>query len=122
MDGNSKEMLFEVSGIVAEGDHKATSLGYPTANIDCGDAIPSGIYAGNVLWCGNTYPAAVYKESGKKVVEAHLLDFSGNLYGETLTIRAFHTVRDGKAFPNQEELIAAIADDIATIKKLCSQE
>ena len=123
MEENSKKTtLFEVSGVVVKGDCKATALGYPTANIGCEDTIPGGIYAGNVLWNGNTYPAAVYKENGKGIVEAHLLNFSGSLYGETITLRAFQKVRDGKAFPSQEELVVAIADDIATIKKLCSQE
>ena len=56
------------------------------------------------------------------MIEAHLLDFSQSLYGEMLIFRAFQKVRDSKKFSSKEELVAAIAQDIATVKKLCSQE
>ncbi len=122
MEETTKINLFEVSGIVVEGKKKATELGCPTANIACGDDIPSGIYAGRVVWKDIAYPAALYKEDGKGVIEAHLLDFSEVLYGETLIFRAFSKVREVKKFTSKEDLIAAIANDIATVKKLCSQE
>jgi FAD synthase len=122
MKDNDKTTLFEISGVVVAGEKKATKLGYPTANIACGNDVPSGIYAGEVVWNGAAHPAALYKGNEKNVIEAHLLDFSGTLYGETLTFRAFHKIRNMKIFPDQATLIAAIANDITTIKKLCSQE
>jgi riboflavin kinase/FMN adenylyltransferase len=122
MDGNKKSFLFEISGAVVEGKKKATALGYPTANIVCESDVPGGIYAGDVTWKGISYPAAIYKEDRKNIIEAHLLDFSGNLYGEALTFRAFQKIREVKTFASQEGLVAAIAHDIETIKKLCSQE
>jgi riboflavin kinase/FMN adenylyltransferase len=122
MEEAQKTVLFEVSGTVFAGQKKATALGYPTANIICDSDVPSGIYVGEAIWKNTTYSAALYKEDGKDAIEAHLLDFSGNLYGETLTLRARHKIRDVKKFPNQKELIAVIAADIATIKKICSRE
>lgn len=122
MDAHATAPLFEATGIVIAGDRKAAALGYPTANIPCPDGIPSGIYAGEAVWHAVSYPAALYKEEGRDVLEAHLLGFSGNLYGEALTLRARHKVRDGRKFPDEASLVAAIADDIASIRKLCSQE
>ena len=113
-------ILFEVEGIVQKGDGKGKKLGFPTANIPCADSVPSGIYAGEVVWKGISYPAAIYKEEGKGVVEAHLLNFSGNLYGETLKVIARAKVRDVKKFSNEQELIAAISQDIENIRNLLS--
>ncbi len=114
-------ILFNVEGIVQQGEKKGKELGFPTANLSCDDSIPSGIYAGEVAWKGTVYPAALYKEDAKNVVEAHLFDFSGDLYGEKLTILAYQKVRDVKMFPGREELIEAISKDIADVKK-CLQE
>ena len=122
MKESDEKYLFEANGNVINGKKEATKLGYPTANINCKDDIPSGIYAGAVTWRNDIYPAAIYKKDGDNMVEAYLLDFSGNLYGQSITIRAFHKVRDVKIFPNKDELTTAIAQDIATIKNLCSQE
>jgi riboflavin kinase/FMN adenylyltransferase len=122
MEKKGETVLFEVSGIVAEGKKEATELGYPTANIACERDVPSGIYAGSVVWNGIAYPAAIYKEDGENVIEAHLLDFSGNLYGEALVFRVARKVRDVKKFSSEKDLIAGIAQDIATIKKLCLRE
>lgn len=109
-------LLFTIEGVVQMGDKKGSMLGYPTANIPCDTSIESGIYAGEVVWKGIAYPAAIYKEGGKNVVEAHLLDFSGTLYGERMTLRAYYKVRDVKTFSKKEDLIAAIAKDIINVK------
>ena len=114
--------VFHIEGIVQKGDGKGKELGFPTANIPCADSVPSGIYAGEVIWKGIPYPAAVYKEDGKGVVEAHLLDFSGDLYGETLKVIAHTRVRDAKVFPNEKELIAAIKKDIENIRKYSNEK
>jgi FAD synthase len=115
-------VLFKIEGIVQKGNGDASKLGFPTANLSCNDSIPSGIYAGEVIWKGVTYPAALYKENGKDSLEAHLLDFSGDLYGENMTFSAHKKIRDVKIFPTKEALIAAISHDIVDIKKLCSRE
>lgn len=117
-----RAVIFMVKGVVEKGKKEANGLGFPTANIPCETGAPSGIYAGEVIWKNATYPAALYKEDGKNVVEAHLLDFSGNLYGQELTFIARKKMREVKKFPEKKELAAAIAQDIKDIKALCSQE
>jgi riboflavin kinase/FMN adenylyltransferase len=113
--------LFTVEGVTQRGTQKSTKLGYPSANIPCPGSLPGGIYAGEVLWEGVAHPAAVYKEERKGMLEAHILDFSGDLYGEKLIVIAREKVRGVKKFPNDRELAAAIAQDIADVRKLCSR-
>ena len=113
--------LFTVTGIVQKGKGEGRALGFPTANVPCMRTLPSGIYRGEVLWGKTIYPSAVYKEESKDVIEAHLLDFEGDLYGETLTITAHEKIRDVVRFTTRDELIAAIQKDIASIKK-CLRE
>jgi riboflavin kinase/FMN adenylyltransferase len=113
--------LFEAVGIVQRGKGEGRALGFPTANVPCAPALPSGIYRGEVVWKGTQYPAAIYKEENKSIVEAHLLDFDGNLHGETLEVRAFEKIRDTIAFREREKLIAAIEKDIMHIKQ-CLRE
>jgi len=115
-------IIFKVEGTVMMGNKKGSELGFPTANIVSTGLIPDGIYAGEAVRKGITYPAAIYKDGSKDIVEAHLLDFSDNLYGEVLTIVAYHKVRDSRTFADEKELISAISKDIEEIKKLCSQE
>lgn len=121
---NMKEqtIIFKAEGIVLEGNKKGNKLGFPTANLFCTDSVPGGIYAGEVIWKGIAYPAAIYKSNAKDIIEAYLLDFSDNLYGEAITIIGHHKVRESCAFPNKEELIAAISKDVEDIRKICSQE
>ncbi len=127
-------VLFKIYGVVLEGKKKGSKLGFPTVNISCdnsiygehggfdklaaGRTIPSGIYAGEAIWKGISHPAAIYKSDEKDTIEAHLLDFSDNLYGETITIIAEQKIRDSRFFPSREELIAAISKDIEDIKKI----
>ncbi|MBI2623405.1 MAG: riboflavin kinase [Candidatus Liptonbacteria bacterium] len=117
------KVLFEVTGIVVRGKGEGRALGFPTANVPCARAFPSGIYRGEVLWGKTMYPAAIYKEENKEVIEAHLLDFTADIYGETLTIAAHEKIRDAAAFRTRDELIAAIQKDIAYIRncKVCAK-
>ena len=73
-----------------------------------------GIYAGSALG----RPAAVsigtnpHYGGGARRVEAYLLDFDGDLYGERLVVELWERLRDEAAFGSEEELVAAIADDV----------
>ena len=113
----AQEKIFSAEGVVQKGDGRGAQLGFTTANIPCGGEMPSGIYAGEVVWKGVTYPAAIYKEDGKSLIEAHLLDFSRNLYAETIKIIAHQKIRDVKKFPSEKELITAIKEDIEKIRQ-----
>ena len=114
-----RETIFSVRGRVRKGEGKGTALGFPTVNIPCPANIPSGIFAGEVWWRGRKYPAALYKNTTKEILEAHILDFSGNVYGEEIRITAFKKIRDTQQFADTDLLIAVISEDIKAITKLC---
>ncbi|ANN16560.1 riboflavin kinase [Amycolatopsis orientalis] len=116
---------FVVRGQVEKGDQRGRELGFPTANIALRDQdgqIGDGVWAG---WAeradGTRIAAAVsvgrrptyYGADGYRLVEAHLLDFAGDLYGETLTVWLGHHLREQEAYPSSEALIVALTKDIA---------
>ncbi len=114
---SSRNFLFRVKGIVQRGGRKGSELGFPTANLRVKQSVPSGIFAGEATRKGIAYPAAIYKEDGRNVVEAHLIDFSGALYGEQLIVVAYEKMREVKKFESKKGLIAAIARDVKKIKR-----
>ena len=118
---------YAISGHVVEGDRLGHKLGFPTANLDATNLIlpPNGVYSGCTKLKGQFYRVALNigfrptVATGKPQlrVEAHLLDFSGELYGEDLEIEIGEKLRDEKKFSSQVELRAQIALDIAEVKK-----
>ena len=118
---------YAISDRVVEGDRLGHKLGFPTANLDATNLIlpPNGVYSGCTKLKGQFYRVALNigfrptVATGKPQlrVEAHLLDFSGELYGEDLEIEIGEKLRDEKKFSSQVELRAQIALDIAEVKK-----
>jgi riboflavin kinase / FMN adenylyltransferase len=116
--------LFE--GEVVPGDKRGRELGMPTANLVPDDAYVTpghGVYAG---WA-NGHPTAVNVgvrptfETGRGlVVEAHLLDFDGDLYGETLRIAFLERLRGEKRFDSVEELVAQMNRDVEDARRITS--
>jgi riboflavin kinase/FMN adenylyltransferase len=121
----------EVRGVVDKGDGRAGSLlGYPTANL----AIPpdillpaDGIYAGRYLRPdGSAVPAAIslgrrptfYPDGGPRLLEAHLLDFAGDLYGEPGRVRFVARIRDEEHFESVEALVARMGVDVEVTRRL----
>lgn len=105
------------TGIVAEGSKRAAALGFPTLNIALGDSSVSGIYAARVKAGGKEYTAAAFADQRRKILEAHLLDFSGNLYGKEVAITLCRKIRDNKIFADDEELREAIASDAKAVRE-----
>lgn len=114
---------YEVRGIVAHGDKRGRELGFPTANVSVpGDILlpADGIYAG---WLGRavgtTLPAALslgrrptfYIEAHASLLEAHVLDFDGDLYDEHVRVRFVERLRGEERFDSVEELAAQIQRD-----------
>jgi riboflavin kinase / FMN adenylyltransferase len=107
----------EVEGIVVRGDGRGRELGFPTANLDVPRDLlvpPDGVYAG---WAGERRAAVSigtnpHFDGVERRVEAHLLDFDGDLYGERLLVEIWAPLRDQRRFDSLEELVAAIGDDI----------
>jgi riboflavin kinase/FMN adenylyltransferase len=116
--------LFE--GEVVEGDRRGRELGMPTANIVPDDALVSpghGVYA---AWA-HGYPAAVsvgvrptFDTGRGLLVEAYLLDFDGDLYGQTLRIAFLERMRGEKRFESVDDLVAQMRVDVADARAIAS--
>jgi riboflavin kinase/FMN adenylyltransferase len=119
----------QVRGLVVHGDGRGRAeLGFPTANVDVPPeiALPGvGIYA-----CryerpdGSVHGAAVsvghrptfHTPKGAPLLEAFLLDFDGDLYGETAKVSFVDRLRDEQRFDSAEELVAQMAEDVAAAR------
>jgi riboflavin kinase/FMN adenylyltransferase len=107
----------EVEGPVVGGDQRGGTLGFPTANLAADPAllVPAhGIYAGAALDHRAAVSIGVNPHYGgrERRVEAFLLDFHGDLYGQTLRIELWKRLRDERAFASEEDLIRQIALDV----------
>jgi riboflavin kinase/FMN adenylyltransferase len=112
----------ELSGLVVHGDHRGRLLGFPTANLDLTREqvpLPNGIYAGETLGHRAAISIGVNPHYGGTTlkVEVHLLDFDGDLYGQVLPVEVWEFLRDERAFSSEQELVEAIADDVAAARR-----
>jgi riboflavin kinase/FMN adenylyltransferase len=117
---------FMLEGEVVEGDHRGEKLGFPTANIVPDDALACpghGVYAA----FANGGPAAVNVgvrptfETGRGLlVEAHLIDFEGDLYGRDLRVAFVKRLRGERRFPSVEELISQMKIDVEDARNVCA--
>ncbi len=106
------------TGIVQQGEKRASGLGFPTINISLEDTEVSGIYAAHVKIGGEEYAAAAFADPKRKLLEAYMLDFPPReLYGEEVTIELFEKIRGSEMFENDTKLRAAIAADIENVRK-----
>jgi len=108
----------EVDGTVVEGDRRGHTLGFPTANLALapGLLVPAlGIYAGSALGHRAAISIGTNPHYGgtERRVEAFLLDFDGDLYGQRLVVELWERLRDEAAFGSEAELVAAIENDVA---------
>jgi riboflavin kinase / FMN adenylyltransferase len=117
---------YAICGKVIEGDKLGRELGFPTANLDAANLIlpPNGVYSGCTKLNGQFYRVALNiglrptVATGKSQlrVEAHLLDFAGDLYGAELEIEIGEKLRDEKKFASAAELRAQIERDVAQVR------
>jgi riboflavin kinase/FMN adenylyltransferase len=105
------------SGIVQKGEERGAALGFPTVNIPLHDNSVSGVYAAKVKVGEEEYEAAAYADRKRNVLEAHLLDFSADLYGWNVTIELLKKIREHKKFASDESLRKTIAGDIAAARR-----
>ena len=126
----ARELLghpFLLDGTVVEGDARGRELGMPTANVapEPGVIVPGvGIYAGTAL----DRPAAIsvgvrptFEPDGALLVEAYLLDFDGNLYGESLRLAFLERLRDEERFDSAEELTEQMRRDVERVRELAGR-
>jgi riboflavin kinase/FMN adenylyltransferase len=107
----------EVEGTVVTGDRRGAGLGFPTANLEVPPAllVPKlGIYAGEAL--GHRAAVSIgtnpHYGGGERRVEAYLLDFDVDLYGQRLVVELWERLRDEAAFASEADLVAAIDADV----------
>lgn len=123
------ESSFELSGTVAQGEKRGTGLGYPTANLepDPRRCLPAyGVYSAlAVLEDGSEVPSAVsigvrptFDSELGELIEAHLIDFDGDLYGTELKLRFRDRLRPELEFDDAQALIAQMDKDVADAKSL----
>ncbi|HUE75826.1 MAG TPA: riboflavin biosynthesis protein RibF [Chloroflexota bacterium] len=117
-----------IRGIVVPGAGRGRKIGVPTANVDvplerCTPA--NGVYAAvATLTSGFRVPAAVNVgvrpsfDEGHRTVEAHLIDFEDNLYGQAITLEFIKRLREERRFRDVSELITQIRSDVAKARQV----
>jgi riboflavin kinase/FMN adenylyltransferase len=120
---------YEIRGVVEHGDHRGRTIGFPTANVAVpGDImLPSdGVYAG---WYeranGEIHRAAInlgrrptfYDETGLRLLEAHLLDFDGDLYEEHARVRFTTFLRGEVKFSGIDTLVTQLRKDVEAARQ-----
>jgi riboflavin kinase/FMN adenylyltransferase len=112
----------EVDGTVVGGDARGGTLGYPTANLRVDPALLGpryGIYAG----AAGPHRAAVsigtnpHYGGDERRIEAFLLDFDGDLYGQRLVVELWQRLRDEAVFASEQDLIAQIGRDVEQTRR-----
>jgi len=121
---------FCVSGQVTMGDQRGRQLGFPTANLVVWEQqlLPAnGVYATYAQLHGDVYQAATNVgvrptvNDRKLLVEAHLLNFEREIYGETLSLDFIARVRDERKFPDLTALTEQIKTDVATVRQILAE-
>lgn len=115
---------FEARGVVVVGDQRGRLLGFPTANVEVPNAVcvpADGVYAG---WYerpnGDIHECALnlgrrptfYEHADHSLLEAHLLDFDGDIYGERAEVRFTNFLRSERKFNGIDALIAQLKQDV----------
>jgi len=124
---------FEVRGVVTPGDRRGRTIGFPTANIPTTPdlQVPAdGVYAAwYVRDDGAQYPAAVnigkrptfYDDAERSLIEAHLIGFRGDLYGESAKVRFVRRLRGEKKFDGVDSLKQQLVKDVADAVKCLAE-
>jgi riboflavin kinase/FMN adenylyltransferase len=116
---------YALCGRVVAGDRLGRQLGFPTANLDVANLVlpPHGVYAAGTKFNGQFYRVALNIGVRPTVamgpqlrVEAHLLDFAGDLYGAELAVEIEAKLRDERRFDSVAELQKQIVRDVAAVR------
>jgi len=128
--GTTRALLgrnYQLVGTVIHGEGRGRTLGFPTANLAVSERkfIPrSGVYLVRATW-GHQSGWGLLNlghrptfEGKTQSLEVHLLDWQGDLYGQTLTIELFQYIRPEQKFNGIEELVQQIKQDVGTAREL----
>jgi riboflavin kinase/FMN adenylyltransferase len=112
---------YRLEGVVVRGEQKGRELGFPTANIEVGDPekmLPKeGVYATYGRVRGERIPGLLHLgprptfPGFSPTIELHLLDWSGDIYGDHVRVEVVDRIRDIRPFPSVDALIEAIRGD-----------
>jgi len=119
---------YSVAGRVVQGDRLGRELGFPTANLDVTDLVlpPYGVYAAHAHVAGGSYTAVLNLGLRPTLAqpvptprfEVHLLDFDGDLYGQTLEVTIRHHLRPEQRFDSLDALRHQIQQDILQARSI----
>jgi riboflavin kinase / FMN adenylyltransferase len=117
-------------GLVTHGAGRGAGLGFPTANLDEIDClIPAdGVYAARAFVVGRPLPVPAACHVGPNVtfgeqvrkVEAHLLDFDGDLYGQAIELEFLRRLRPTRPFAGLDDLLTQIRADVERTRAICA--
>jgi riboflavin kinase/FMN adenylyltransferase len=112
---------------VEHGDRRGRTIGFPTANVKPNDAnklVPArGVYAVKVIVTGQTHDAMLNigvrptVDGTRETIEAHILDFDGDVYGQPVDICFYKRLRDEQKFNGLDELKAQLERDRETTRR-----
>jgi riboflavin kinase/FMN adenylyltransferase len=120
-----------VEGVVVRGDARGREIGFPTANVEAAphSAIPAdGVYAGRLVHRGRRLPAAISIGTNptfagrERRVEAYVLDFDEDLYGDHVAIDFTARLRDTLRFDSVDDLLEQMHRDVARTRELLGPE
>ena len=113
-----------IKGKVIRGAQLGRQMGFPTANIDARDIdIENGVYYSRVVVGKTTYTAMSNigirpsVDGTTRLLETHLFDFSGDLYGRKVKVEFLKFLRDERKFPTLTLLTEQIEKDVQTAKE-----
>jgi riboflavin kinase/FMN adenylyltransferase len=118
-----------IRGTVVSGDRRGRTIGFPTANLETdSNLLPArGVYAVRARTDGGDWHDAVANLGTRPtfdgrgfLVEVHLLDFSGDLYGSEMEVSFVRRLRGEKQFKDSDALVAQIHDDVAAARESLS--
>ncbi len=122
---------YRVSGTVVHGKELGRTIGFPTANIEPADPrrlIPAnGVYAVRIHLDDTSYPAMVNighrptvdSENAPETIEAHIIGFTGDLYGKTVEIEFLRFLREERRFSSLEDLRRQLTLDAEAAQSCC---
>jgi riboflavin kinase/FMN adenylyltransferase len=117
--------LYSLAGVVVKGDQRGRTLGFPTANLAVWDELllpGNGVYAA-YAWAGGARHAAATNigvrptvDGLRLTVEAHILDFDQDIYGEEVRLEFVQRIRPEMKFPGLDALKAQILADVEQVR------
>lgn len=122
---------YSLRALVVRGEGRGRELGFPTANLRVGypDKLlpPSGIYAVRGVLRSGTFSGALHLgprptfEGSEPTVELHLMDFSGNLYGDEVRVDFVRYLREIRSFQTPGELVKQMHADVREARRVLAE-